>query len=584
MFRFLFAMGLVLSASLASAQNSEGAAFANGFVPTSPGQVVNPAAVNSKAWSGQTNLGTNNIAGTGAFTEPNTNSSLFSSGQYNGGLSNFANHALTSCANYVPTGNAAQDQYCAGVNFMSNKCIIPNDNQKKVLGNAGISTSLPANCAGTYGASAANQFPIGAQDQSAASNMISAAKNNSSVSSECSVQTVQTAAAQYATYDCVANTYSTTQTCSQSLATTVLTNKQAANITYSCSGGTISGQYCVASSDAPAPSHYSCAAGQTLSGSNCINPNGSVVSASIASYGCPAGQTLQGNQCVATNVTVKMASGITRTCTSGTLVGNQCITSSVSSTQVSYTCPTGFTTSGASCIKSESIDTSLSCYPFTLVGPNGYTFHCAAAGGECLTDANLQQPGGFCGMRFGYLYYNWKAYQTCPDGYSLTNGTCLRSVTQAATIGPNYCTVPAVLSGNSCVTTTRSIADVTYSCDPGGVLSGSQCTYTTTSTSAAIPNYSCPSGHSLSGASCVGPSTIAATINYTCPSGSTLSGSGANSICTTVTSTPATVNYSCADGSAPQNGICIIYSVTSTWQDNCSAYEASAGSKLASPE
>ena len=580
MFRLLFAMGLVFSVSLANAQNSDGAAFANGFVPTAPGQVVNPAAVNSQAWSGQTNLGTSNIAGTGAFTQPNTNSTQFSSGQHSGGLATFGNQAVASCANYVPTGNAAQDQYCAGVNFMSNKCIVPNANQKTVLGSAGVPASVPANCAGTYGASGANQFPIGVQDQSAASNMISAAKNNASVTSGCSVQTVQTAAAQYATYDCVANTYSATQTCSQSLATTVLTNKQTAITTYSCSGGTISGQYCVASTQAPAPVIYSCAAGQTLSGSNCINPNGSVVPASIASYGCPVGEVLSGSSCTNTSIKKEAATS-------------------------SYSCPDGYTFNGGWCAQTVTLAAtpSYSCssssnyisngptapptcqkvYERTLTACPSITQNFWGSG----TPAYLvsEQFFGSCKVSFQgqvYYYMNWTCNGTDEQIFYGNEYVCQQI--DPPTISSYSCTAPAVLVGSSCVTTTTSAATVIYSCNSGGTLSGSQCTYTTTSVSAATPNYSCPSGYSLSGTSCIGPSTIAATINYTCAVGSTLSGSGANSICTTVTATPATVNYSCVDGTAPQNGLCIIYSVTSAWQDNCTTYEASAGSKLGSPE
>ena len=216
MFRFLFAVGLVLSASLASAQNSEGAAFANGFVPTAPGQVVNPAAVNSQAWSGQTNLSTNNIAGTGAFTQPNTNSSQFSSGQYSGSLSNFGNKAMIDCANYVPTGNVTQDQYCAGVNYLTNNCIQPNSTQKSILSNAGVVRNAAGNCSGTYGTGIAQSYQISGNDANLANAFATSAKNNSGVSGGCQILTVNTPA-QYKTYDCVQSYYSTANTCTYDL-------------------------------------------------------------------------------------------------------------------------------------------------------------------------------------------------------------------------------------------------------------------------------------------------------------------------------------------------------------------------------
>lgn len=215
-FRFLFAMGLVFLTSLANAQNSDGAAFANGFVPTAPGQVVNPAAVNSQAWSGQTILGTNNIAGTGAFTQPNTNSSQFSSGQYSGSLSNFGNKAMIDCANYVPTGNVAQDQYCAGVNYLTNNCIQPNSAQKSILSNAGVVRNAAGNCAGSYGTGIAQSYQISGNDANLANAFATSAKNNSGVSGGCQILTVNTPA-QYKTYDCVQSSYSTANTCTYDL-------------------------------------------------------------------------------------------------------------------------------------------------------------------------------------------------------------------------------------------------------------------------------------------------------------------------------------------------------------------------------
>ena len=690
-FYAVFSLYGALAFAQSTAPNADGTALGNAMMPTTPGQVVNPSGVNSTAWAGSTTLSTSNISGTGAFTTPTTSSSAYSANNVSGGLSVLGNQAVANCANYVPTGNVAQDQYCAGVNFLANNCISPSSQEKQVIGATGVATKQSANCVGTFGAGQVQNYQLSGNDATLAKQFVTNVNNNSAVSGGCQVETVTTPA-QSTTYNCVVSNNYSTQTCNQQLTTTVNTNKQAANITYSCSGGTIQGQYCESSSTAPAPVQYSCAAGWTLSastcsqtqtnnaspnyqcpvgytlnGSNCDGLNNVVIpatvasyscpagwslngtscsqtqtqAATIASYGCPAGQTLSGTSCIATSSS-NASANISYSCPSGWTLGNgnSCYSTATYSANVVYVCGAGWTNNGNGTCSVQGYTVPISGCPS---GAGGGATMGSSSNTQCTCTYNSRySPGASCPS--GYISHNSNGYiqgfiynkvYSCSSG-TLQNGQCVTSSTTSASI--NYsCNGSDSLSNSTCTTTNTTTANTVYTCNSGGALSGSQCTYTTTSTSAATPNYSCPSGYSLSGTTCsenlsqsatpnyscpagqtlsgtncnyqqqvVAPATISsyscpagytlngttcsvvvsqsASISYSCPAGSTLSGSGSNSICTTVTTTPATVNYSCADGSAPQNGLCIIYSVSSAWQDNCTAFETSAGSKLTSPQ
>jgi len=548
----------------------------NVFAQSAPDMAAGTEFVNSLA---PASTPTAPLTGMGAFSTPNTDASILTSVQgIKGGLTSLGTSAQEKCASYVPTGDVAQDQYCAAVNFMNNNCITPNAGQSQIIGSTGASSGGGKNCAGSYGAGVSNKFTLSASDTANATSITSAAAS-STEGSTCSVQTVETAAASYATYDCTKDSNYTQQTCSQNLVTTITTDKQQANEIYSCSGGAINGHYCVSSTSAATPVIYSCAAGLTLIGSNCINPSGSITPASVASYGCPAGEVLSGSICTKTSTQNKTATS-TYTCPDGYVFNNGWCAQTVTSTATpSYSCSSSSTyisngpTAPPTCQKT---------YSRFLVGCPSVTQNFMGSGAPAYL---IGQPFfGSCTVNWrGQVYYytNWTCNGT--DAQIFLGGYVCQHI-DPPTINSYSCTAPAVLSGSDCVTTTTSAATTIYSCNSGGVLSATTCTYTTTSTSAATPNYFCPSGYLLSGTSCIGSSTIAATVSYSCPSGSTISGSGANSLCTTVTTTPALINYSCADGSTPQNGVCLIFSVTSAWQDNCTAYETSAGKMLGEPK
>jgi len=117
-------------------------------------------------------------------------------------------------------------------------------------------------------------------------------------------------------------------------------------------------------------SSYSCSSG-TLSGSNCIT-----TTAGSLSYSCPAGQTLSGTSCLATSTTSTPGTPIYGCPAGYTLAGSSC-TLAGTATQAataSFSCASG-TLSGAYCLNALS-RTRYEAYGGTAAGsvPNGLGF------------------------------------------------------------------------------------------------------------------------------------------------------------------------------------------------------------------
>jgi RHS repeat-associated protein len=146
--------------------------------------------------------------------------------------------------------------------------------------------------------------------------------------------------------------------------------------------------------------------------------------------------------------------------------------------------------------------------------------------------------------------YTATASYSCPNGGSLSNGTCIKTTNYTATASSS-CPYGGTLSGNSCNTTSVYAASASYSCPSGGSLSGTTC-YTTT-TSNATASYSCPNGGTASGSNCIQTSTYAATYGFVCNAGDTLN----NGTCMRTTTTAATSGYTCPDGGTLSNNQCV---------------------------
>jgi len=115
-----------------------------------------------------------------------------------------------------------------------------------------------------------------------------------------------------------------------------------ANVSYSCSSGTLSGTSCV-TNGVPynATSTYTCPSGTTVSGSQCVSP----VTSATASYSCPTGNSLVNSQCYPPPV----GATTSYTCPASYIInGTSCAPPPTPAT-ITYTCAAGMTLSGSSC-------------------------------------------------------------------------------------------------------------------------------------------------------------------------------------------------------------------------------------------
>lgn len=348
------------------------------------------------------------------------------------------------------------------------------------------------------------------------------------------------------------------------------TSHPAAGI-YSCPAGwTLSGTTCSQPSTVPATPNYSCLIGWTLAGTNCtldevvpatgtpqcnagttFDGSRCVLNWSFAatpSYSCPGGYALSGTTCTAGG---NYAATPTYECFSIGNVGNGlCITGGVGGTcpavpglgsgsptiiagpfgpitlcyynaVTTYSCPSGGTLEGTTCVAaaSQPANVSFSCPVGTL------------SGNQCVGQT-FEAPIGV-----GY---------TCPSGWTLSGSNCLRSSSQAATLG-YACDPGFTLSGTSCTGTATQPATIGYACAPGETLSGTECIIA--ETQPIIVTYACEPGFNLSGTMCTGAVTNPATFATVCSGGETLVGTD----CMGVETAVAAVNYSCESGTLEGN-------------------------------
>ena len=240
-----------------------------------------------------------------------------------------------------------------------------------------------------------------------------------------------------------------------------------------------------------------------------------------------------------------------------------------------YSCPSGGTLSGTSCVTTTTTaataTTGTTTYSSTCTTSSSYaatatsTYNAEAMTVSQTQEQNCQYPTGNIG---GTWYCG--AYITtysCPSGGSLSGSTCTTSSSYAAAwnSGGGYYSCPSggSLSGSTCTTSssyaaTATTGGTTYSCPSGGTLSGTQCT--TSSSYAATPTtgtttYSCPSGGSLSGSTCTTTSSYAATATTTSPGGTTT---------TYMATATATSSVSQAAAQTSANAEVTAYDTTST--------------------
>ena len=374
------------------------------------------------------------------------------------------------------------------------------------------------------------------------------------------------------------------------------TGQVAASVTsYSCPAGqTLSGSNCISTTTSSASiASYSCPSGYTLSGTSCTAVASTTVAATLSSYSCPAGQTVSGSQCL--NTVTQNATVSSYTCPSGfSLSGTTCTrtTTSTSAATPVYSCPGGQTLSGTSCVATSSYGATpvYSCpsgYSLSGTQCNGTTQQAAAATPDCKGKGTLQ-PAGWCLMRtLVVMPGDDSPTATCT---TIASGMGLNFFSLMAGSRPNYyncyigpaynysCPNGGTLSGQVCVSPSTVAATLSsYSCPSGGSVSGSSCVVT--STSAASVSYSCPAGQAVSDSSCVATNTETqgASPVYACDTGYTLSGS----TCSTVVSSAATPVYSCSQGftlSGTQCTSSTTTTVAATPNYSCPSGQALSGS------
>jgi hypothetical protein len=259
-------LALLLASTQASAQAasavSDGIAFAKSIAPTSASQLVNPNGVNSAAWAGSTGTPTAVPGTLGTFSTPNVSTTPYTTAKAIG-LSAYGTQATVNCATYnAATGDPTQAQTCAAVNFLTNRCLSPTTKQGAILAANATSTSVTGDCSGTYGQA---QASYGFSEQESSSDSIFTSVTNlgstasSTTSQTCSVQTVVTAPAQYATVNCSKNDSSSEYACYQYLNTSIQTTYTPAQTTDSCTApAVLQNGYCVSQSTSPAPVIYGC--------------------------------------------------------------------------------------------------------------------------------------------------------------------------------------------------------------------------------------------------------------------------------------------------------------------------------------
>lgn len=302
-----------------------------------------------------------------------------------------------------------------------------------------------------------------------------------------------------------------------------------------------------------------CPAGAVVTRGGCLSKETSKPAQGLYTYSCPSGGTVSGSTCVTGGSTPAVGTP-TYSCTTGTLDGTSCVTPATTvpaTATTTYACPSGSTLIGMGCSTSAT--------------PAIPSYSC---------DSGMILTGSYCGSTTttpasGNSFFGY----SCSSGGVLSNslgGWICTSTTYFPATTVYSCPTGGLVSGSACITnpTTPATATTTYSCPNGGSLSGSIC-YSTTIIGAAVV-YTCGPTATLSGSYCGSATTTPASgsslFGYSCPSGGVLSQSIGGWICTSTTYFPATAGYSCPSGYSLSGTACSITtlaSATSTLTYSC---------------
>ena len=235
--------------------------------------------------------------------------------------------------------------------------------------------------------------------------------------------------------------------------------------------------------------------------------------------GCPTNSVVTAGVCLQTVQSV--ASIGSYTCSAGTLSNANCLLTTTSSPQITYSCP--------------------SLNPLDIASGS--------------TSSLIAQSGQF---------------------------NCISTITTTVAATPSYtCAIGYTLNVDVCQIVVSKPASVTYSCASSGTLQGQSCVGQTNTITQALTTYQCSDSQVLVGTSCSTTSSIPANIKLSCPSGSSLSESnGLASSCVSLLQVPVQIFQYCTDASIPQSKGCVQYSVNSVWNDACLPLEKNSGVTL----
>ena len=279
--------------------------------------------------------------------------------------------------------------------------------------------------------------------------------------------------------------------------------------TYSCPNGTLHGTECQVEENVPPTSTtYTCPSGSTQQDSNCITTE-------TASKVCPSGYTESGSTCYKYDYTSKICpSGYssynetqcrkaTNTtspiCPSGyTPSGSTCYNYSYAP----KTCPSGYTESGSSCNKY--------CYaPKTC--PSGYSSFSGSTT-QCRKVSNTSPkicPSGYSSYNETQCRKISSTSASCPSGYTQSGSTCYKYSYASKTCPADY----SSYSSTQCrkIVSSGSLSSIGV-CPSDYSLSNGTCEKTVTTPATAT--ITCPSGSTQQGSNCIKTSTVPAS-SYT---------------------------------------------------------------------
>lgn len=190
---------------------------------------------------------------------------------------------------------------------------------------------------------------------------------------------------------------------------------------------------------------------------NRTNRNCTKQASYISSYSCPSGGSLSGTTCI--------------------IAGSSYISS--------YSCPNGGSLSGTTCYRTST----------TYLTPN---YSCPSGG---------SLVGTTCGVTNSTSI---NPTYTCPSGGTLSGTTC--NVSSSTSTNPTYVCSNGSLIGGVCKITTIDRKAPIYICN-GGVISGDKCT--TTSVLRESVDYVCKTGYKRAGTMCVKTTTSSSIIKAT---------------------------------------------------------------------